>query len=67
MIEGKFSRNKLVSINHEILIYFLDFAKTAKRVVQINAEAVAHRCSITKIFRKFRKIHRKTPVPESPF
>ena len=28
-------------------------------------EAVAQRCSVKKVFLKFRKIHRKTPVPVS--
>ena len=30
-------------------------------------EAVAHRCSVKKVFLKISKIHRKTPVPESLF
>ena len=31
------------------------------------SEAVAQRCSVKKVFLKFRKIHRKTPVPEPLF
>ena len=31
------------------------------------SEAVAQRCSAKKVFLKFRKIHRKTPVLESLF
>ena len=30
-------------------------------------EAVAQRCSVKKVFKTFRKIHRKTPVPEPLF
>ena len=30
-------------------------------------EAVVRTCSIEKVFLKFRKIHRKIPVPESLF
>ena len=32
-----------------------------------NSEAVARRCSTELMFLKICKIHRKTPVPESPF
>ena len=31
------------------------------------AEAVVWKCSVKKVIRKFRKIHRKTPVPETLF
>ena len=31
------------------------------------SEAVPKRCSVKKVFLKFRKIYRKTPVPESLF
>ena len=30
-------------------------------------EAVVRRCSVKKLFYTFRKIHRKTPLPESLF
>ena len=33
----------------------------------VTDNAVVWRCSIEKVFEKFRKIHRKTPVPESLF
>ena len=32
-----------------------------------DAEEVVRRCSVKKVFLKFYKIHRKTPVPESLF
>ena len=31
----------------------------------LNAEAVARRCSVKKIFLEISQIHRKTPIPES--
>ena len=36
-------------------------------VMLLSTEAVVQRCSVKKMFSKFREIHRKTPVPESLF
>ena len=33
----------------------------------VDTEAIARNCSVKELFLKIRKIHRKTPVPESRF
>ena len=42
-------------------------ANVLKDVLALTLEAVTQRCSIKRCSLKFRKIHRKTPVPESHF
>ena len=39
----------------------------ASNGLKSDAEAVVRRCSVKKMFLKFPKIHRKTPVPEALF
>ena len=51
---------------------FLMFSVGIERSMASNglnsdAEEVVRRCSVKKVFLKFYKIHRKTPVPESLF
>ena len=59
-----------------VLFYYLKFGawqttaflKLADRVIfPKGSEAAVQRCSVKKVFLKFRKIHRKTPVLESLF
>ena len=39
----------------------------ARNAENNSIEAVVRRCSVETVFIKFRKTHRKTPVPESLF
>ena len=45
--------------------------KTEEKLGKFNyipvTEAAVWRCFVKKVFLKFLKIHRKTPLPESPF
>ena len=38
-----------------------------KKKIYLHIEAVVQRCFVKKLFWKFPKIHRKTPMPESLF
>ena len=40
----------------------LEYAKIMA-LYSVLSETVVQRCSVEKVFLKFRKIHRKTPVP----
>ena len=44
-----------------------NFHKICLLQLWYQTEAVTQRCSVKKVFLKFCKIHRKTPVPESLF